>query len=158
MRSLLFLLLCLSCTKDSKTDHHLKYGPWPVLENFHKQSWDTEKILAHLGKPNEVIKSKDGSPTWVYYDTITGYQSWAVGVSASDQKITGIAYFPGSTGKTLLVKDLESRWKDRGCIRSKETKLIAGHNYSTENFLECDNGTKVIKYNQYGEVQGISVE
>lgn len=158
MRLLLFLLLCLSCTKDHKTDSHLKDGPWNILENFQNQKWDSEEIIEHLGKPNEVTKAQDGSLSWIYYDSITGHQSWAIGVSERDQKITGIAYFPGSSGKSLLVQDLEVRWKNRECTHSKGTKLIAGHNYSTERFLKCDNGKKVIKYNQFGEVQGISIE
>ncbi len=158
MKSLLLLMLCLSCTKDLISESSLKDGPWPILENFNKQSWNSKNIIEHLGEPSEVIKSKDGSSSWVYYDAITGRQSWAIGASEIDKKISEIAYFPGSSGKSLSVKELEVRWKNHGCTHSKETKQMAGHNYLTERFMKCDNGMKVIKYNRYGEVQGISIE
>jgi hypothetical protein len=127
---------------------------WDILENYNS-SWDTKKIIGELGNPQEVIDQSQ-KQLWIYNNPITKYQSWAIGVK-SENKVSGIAYFPTSSGKSMYIFEVEERWKSRNCIHKKETKLIAD-NFQTTRTLECDNGKKVAEYNKYNEVAGISVK
>ena len=158
MKTFLIFMICLSCTSVSTTNTYQEKDPWLVLENFLKKSLSVDQIVEYLGKPKEIVKAKDGTSNWIYYDSKTSRQSWAIGISEANDNINGMSYIPGSSGTKLLVKDLEDRWKNRECTHDKETILIAGHNYSKQKFIKCDSGRIRAKYNRFGEVEGVSVE
>ena len=153
MKYLLLLLLSLSCSTSHKQEQ-ATFNFWEILEGY-KRSWDKEQILSKLGKPQEVIKQK-GEDLWIYRSSKTNFQSWAIGVTL-ENKISGIAYFPTSSGKSMYIYEIEERWKSRSCVHKKETKLVAD-NFQTTRTLECEDGKKVAEYNKYNEVLGISVK
>lgn len=153
MKYLLLLLLYLSCSTSHKQEQATS-NTWEILEGY-KPSWDKEQILSKLGKPQEVIKQK-GEDLWIYRSSKTNIQSWAIGVTL-ENKISGIAYFPTSSGKSMYIYEIEGRWKSRSCVHKKETKLVAD-NFQTTRSLECENGKKAAEYNKYNEVVGISVK
>ena len=152
MKYLILLSLCISCSSNTKQEQTINF--WNILENYNS-SWDTKKIISELGTPQEVIDQPQ-KQLWIYNNPITKSQSWAIGVT-SQNKISGIAYFPTSSGKSMYIFEVEERWKSRNCVHTKETKLIAD-NFQTSRTLECDNGKKVAEYNKYNEVAGISVK
>ncbi len=152
MKYLLLLILYLSCSTSHKQEQTF-INFWDILEGYNS-SWDKEQIVSKLGKPQEILKQK-GEDIWIYRSPKTNFQSWAIGVT-TENKISGIAYFPTSSGKSMYILEVEERWKSRNCIHKKETKLIAD-NFQTTRTLECDNGKKVAEYNKYNEVAGISV-
>jgi len=127
---------------------------WDILEDYNS-SWDKEQIESKLGKPQEVIKQK-GEDLWIYRSHKTNFQSWAIGVTTQNN-VSGIAYFPTSSGKSMYIFEVEERWKSLNCVHKKETKIVAD-NFQTTRTLECDNGKKVAGYNKYNEVEGISVK
>jgi hypothetical protein len=141
---LLILLFIFSCatSKNHKTDF------WWILENY-TPSWDSEKIVSILGKPNEILPI-NGENNWIYKRSRTEYQSWAIGMS-KDNKVTGLAYLPENQ---LYIMDVENRWKTKKCEHKKETKLTAGHNYKTIRSFICDAGKTEVYYNRYNEVEG----
>lgn len=100
------------------------------------------KTLSHVGEI-KFYRSNEKSPN--------------PAVSNSENKISGIAYFPTSSGKSMYIFEVEERWKSRNCVHKKETKLIAD-SYQTTRTLECDGGKKIAQYNKYNEVEGISVK
>jgi hypothetical protein len=153
MKYLLLLLLFLSCSTSHKQEQ-TSFIFWDILEGYNS-SWDKEQIISKLGNPQEVIKQK-GEDLWIYRSPKTNFQSWAIGMT-TENKISGIAYFPTSSGKSMYIFEVEERWKSRNCVHKKETKLIAD-NFQTTRTLECDNGKKVAEYNKYNEVAGISVK
>lgn len=145
MKLLILLLFIFSCatSKNHKTDF------WWILENY-TASWDTEKIVSILGKPNEILPI-NGEDNWIYKRSKTEHQSWAFGIS-KDSKVTGLAYLPENQ---LYIIDVENRWKTKKCEHKKETKLTAGHNYKTIRSFICDSGKIEVYYNRYNEVEGI---
>jgi hypothetical protein len=151
MKYFLLLALCLSCSISQKK---IQAPPifWTILEEYNS-SWDEEQIQEKLGKPQEIIKQKNND-LWVYNSPITKYQIWAIAIIKT--KVSGLAYFPSAPEKKLYIFEVEKRWKDRNCSKKKETKLVAD-NYQTTQTLECDAGKKVVEYNKYNEVIGISV-
>lgn len=151
MKYIHFLLLCLSCSISQKQEQK-NTSFWDILESYNS-SWDKEKILSLLGKPHEVVKSNN-KDTWIYNSPKTNYQIWAVGIAGNE--ISGLAYFPSSPEKKIYIPEVEKRWESRNCIHKKETKLMAD-NFQTTRTLECDDGKKIIEYNRYNEVIGISV-
>jgi hypothetical protein len=152
MKYLILLSLCISCSSSTKLEQTINF--WNILENYNS-SWDTKKIISELGNPQEGI-DQPHKQLWIYNNSITKYQSWAIGVT-TENKISGIAYFPPSSGKSMYIFEVEERWKSRNCVHKKETKLIAD-NFQTTRTLECENGKKVAEYNKYNEVVGISVK
>jgi len=153
MKYLILFFLHLSCSTFQKQEQ-TNFNFWEILEEY-KPSWDQKKIVSKLGKPQEVIKQK-GEDLWIYRSSKTNFQSWAIGVTL-ENKISGIAYFPTSSGNSMYIFEIEERWKSRRCVHKKETKLVAD-NFQTTRTLECDNGKKVADYNKYNEVVGISVK
>ncbi len=158
MRTFLLLILCLSCTHVATNNTQLSEDPWQIMENFLKKSLSVDQIVEYLGEPNEIVEAKDGTPTWIYYDSKTRRQSWAIGLSKANDQISGMSYMPGSSGTKLFVTDLEVRWKNRACTHDEKTILNAGHNYSKQKFMVCDSGRIRTKYNRFDEVEGVSVE
>lgn len=153
MKYVHLLLICLSCSFSQKQQQNT-VNFWEVLETYNS-SWDKKQIISKLGEPHEVIEREDES-LWIFNSTKTKFQSWASGVTR-DGKISGIAYFPTSSGKSMYIFEVEKRWESQNCIHKKETKLIAD-NFQTNRTLECDNGKKIVEYNRYNEVAGISVK
>lgn len=116
MKYLPLLLLCLSCSTSQKQNQD-SYISWDILEGYNP-SWDKEQILTKLGKPQEIIK-QSGEELWLYRSPKTHFQSWAIGVTTKN-KISGLAYFPTSSGKSINVSDVEERWKTQDCVHKKE--------------------------------------
>jgi hypothetical protein len=153
MKYLFLLLIYFSCSTFRKQEQ-TNFNFWKILEEY-KPSWDQKQIVNKLGKPQEVIKQK-GEDLWIYRSSKTNFQSWSIGVTL-ENKISGIAYFPTSSGNSMYILEIEERWKSRSCVHKKETKLVAD-NFQTTLTLQCDNGKKVAEYNKYNEVVGISVK
>lgn len=153
MKYYLLIFLYISCSTPQKQDQTSLIF-WEILEEY-SPSWDKNQIITRLGKPQEVIKLEN-EYLWIYRSPKTNFQRWAIGVT-TENKVSGLAYFPTSSGKGMSIFEVEQRWKSRSCDHKKQTKLIAD-NFQTIRTLECDAGKKTVQYNKYNEVTGISVK
>lgn len=151
--TLLFLISC------SFFDHVevRKTNFWDILESY-QASWDGSKVVSLLGPPSETSATRDsGEESWRYYSSETKFQSWAFSLSRG-KKVTAVAYFPTSSGKSLYVMDVEKRWASKKCEHKRATVLTAGHHYTEERNLICEGGRIRVPYNRYNEVEGIYVK
>ena len=154
MKYITFLLLISCSFFDHAKEREVNF--WDILEGY-QASWDGSKVISLLGPPKEAVDIPDSDQeSWRYYSLETTFQSWAFSF-AKNKKVTGVAYFPTSSGKSLYTMDVEKRWASRKCEHKTATVLTVGHHYTEERNLICDGGRIRVSYNRYNEVEGIYI-
>ncbi|MDD4976771.1 MAG: hypothetical protein PHY93_20615 [Bacteriovorax sp.] len=143
-KNIFFLLFFLGCTTNTSVSDKMnkEKNEWELLNEIKDEKWNSEKIVAVLGRPNSILREGiNNQEFWIYLDKNLNIQKWSIGIS-SEGKIHSVTFFPNISNRNLFNKENTKNYWGSSCLEKKEqinNKDFIDNIY----YLDCGDGRKI---------------
>ena len=130
---------------------------WNVIENASSKHWTKSKLENEIGIAQKEIKNPVKKIHLALLYEQNNRQKWGITLS-KDNTVESVTYLPTDSYRSeFTIQKIMNRWRDLNC-KKEEKQVLTPHVIKKERFITCDNGKRIIRYNQYNEVESILVK
>jgi len=161
MKLLILLVFITSCSSNYTRTQSSDYvvTTWKIFDKVYTDNWSIKELISTLGHTKEKYThpQKKHSIAWLYRDKKTNFQEWSFEIN-KEKKIINVLYHPNESYRDeFTIEKMINHWKDLNCKHKQKQELSPGL-VKTIKYIECNNGSHVIRYNRYNEVESVSVK